>query len=138
MKLVWYGTAALILSTVNTKIAFDPFGCIPLGAKRLESVPIAHADEFRAVHDVFVTHGHFDHIMHIPALYSDTDAVIRASETPVNTLKAHGFPAERLDHYDDSFPPLTKTVPVGPIETAARDQLGIPCGALNINETITL
>lgn len=97
MKLRWYGTAALLVSDGDTMIAFDPFFGIKKGNSGPESVPEDSAGEMRRVSDVFVTHGHFDHIIQIPAVYSGGSAVIHATATPCGTLRKRGVPEEQLD-----------------------------------------
>ncbi len=97
MKLAWYGTAALLLSEGDTVIAFDPFGGIPIHSNNPEICPEGCAEPFRQASDVFVTHGHFDHILQIPSIYGNTDTVIHATETPCATLQSHGIPRKRLD-----------------------------------------
>ena len=97
MKLQWYGTAALRISDGDTAIAFDPFLGIPKGSCRPESVSGDIPSELRQISDVFVTHGHFDHMIQIPALYAAGSAVIHATRTPCATLEKHGIPKERLD-----------------------------------------
>ena len=92
MKLQWFTTAALILTEGNTAIAFDPFLGLPLGKRW----PDMNGDEFSAVDAVFVTHGHFDHILEIPGLLTDSDAPIYATDAPSRTLARHGMAANRL------------------------------------------
>lgn len=111
MKLTWYGTAALLLSSGDTVLAFDPFSGIPLGEAHPDREPIACAEAFRTADHVFVTHGHFDHIMQIPSLYADADAVIYATETPCRTMERHGLTPERLHRIAPGM-----TVSVGPFE----------------------
>ena len=56
-----------------------------------------HVGLYRQASHVFVTHGHFDHIMHIPQLYKAAPSVmIHATETPCATLAAKGIPANLL------------------------------------------
>ena len=43
-----------------------------------------------------------------------------------------------LDHYDDSFPPMTTQVETARFEALLTREYGIPCSALRKNETITL
>lgn len=97
MKLEWFGTAALMVSHGNTAIAFDPFGGIPIGTAHPEQCPSGCAQTFTRASDVFVTHGHFDHILQIPFIYQTASAVIHATPTPCHTLKSRGFPQGRLD-----------------------------------------
>lgn len=109
MKLIWYGTASLLLQAENTTIAFDPFCGMPeggfmtrhraaktsgqtSGSRKVARRPI-HA--YRQATDIFVTHGHFDHIYHIPAIYRNLPVTVYCTKTPRRTLLKHGFPKQR-------------------------------------------
>ena len=87
MKLTWFGTAALLLESGGTAIAFDPFLGIAPGDG--EGKPAASARALGRVPDVFVTHGHFDHIIQIPAICPE--ARIYATATPCETLRRRGL-----------------------------------------------
>ena len=95
MKLTWHGNAALLVEAGEETVAFDPFTGIPAGAAHPEP-DAASAAAFRAAKAVFATHGHFDHIMQIPALYARGTVPIYATDTPCRTLARRGVPAERL------------------------------------------
>ncbi len=84
MKLTWYGTAALLLESGGTAIAFDPF----LGIAPGTDAP-AQDNPFARAADVFVTHGHFDHILQIPALCPN--AMVHATAAPCRTLRRRGL-----------------------------------------------
>ncbi len=96
MKLTWRGTAALLLSAENTLLAFDPFLGIPAGEAHPDRTSLPCAEVFREARYVFVTHGHFDHILQIPALCGPGESVIYATKTPCATLEKNGFPKARL------------------------------------------
>lgn len=102
MKLTWYGTASLILEENGKVIAFDPFGGFPIhslsrrrGSYRNTEVfsplPVPHEKEFQRASDVFVTHGHFDHIYHIPRIYFRRKVKIHCTETPAQKLLKLGM-----------------------------------------------
>ena len=97
MKLQWYGTAALLVYDEAFAIAFDPFLGIRQGDLHPERIIEVEGGTLALVSDVFVTHGHFDHIIQIPALYSGGNAVIHATKTPCETLRNHGVPTKQLD-----------------------------------------
>ena len=84
MRLTWFGTAALRLASGDAAIAFDPF--LGLSPGRADN-------PFASVPDVFVTHGHFDHILQIPALCPD--ARVYATATPCRILRNDGMTAPR-------------------------------------------
>ncbi len=96
MRITWYGTAALLFETDGGAIAFDPFVGIAPGEARPERCNGAHVDDLRRAKCVFVTHGHFDHIIQIPSIFCGTDSTVYATKTPAKTLMRHGVPEGRL------------------------------------------
>lgn len=94
MQLIWYGNASLILQDEDTAIAFDPFSGIPVSASHDNNMVLPYTQEFRNVKNVFVTHGHFDHIYHIPKLYHNSEVRIYCTKTPYQTLCERWEPAE--------------------------------------------
>ena len=92
MKLRWFSTAAFTLTEGEASLAFDPFLGLPLGRRW----PDLQKDEFSNADAVFVTHGHVDHILEIPALLSSSDAPIHATATPCRALMRHGVTPDRL------------------------------------------
>lgn len=106
MQLKWYGTAALILKEDDTSIAFDPFCGLELH-ESLHSKSLSPGEqEFRKIENVFITHGHFDHIARIPAIYKKASLKLRCTQTPYNTMLRKGIrpdqmqvirPGERID-----------------------------------------
>jgi L-ascorbate metabolism protein UlaG (beta-lactamase superfamily) len=95
MQLTWYGTASLLLQEKNTIIAFDPFSGIPMNKrKRQRSLPYAEA--FQSAQNIFITHGHFDHIYHLPILYRDTDVKIHCTKTPFASLVKRKMNRDKL------------------------------------------
>lgn len=94
MEITWYGTAALVLRAGGAAIAFDPFCGLPIEKTAPTALP--WAKELAAVRDVFITHGHFDHVLHIPALYKDAQLRLRCTPAPAKTLIAKGVPQEQI------------------------------------------
>ena len=94
MRLTWLGTASLLLEAGDTVLAFDPFPGLPLDAA--PGGPVPDAARYAGASAVFVTHGHFDHILYIPALYGDKTLPVYATETPCATLRREGFAPSRL------------------------------------------
>ena len=96
MKIRWHGTAALTIESSGTTIAVDPFVGMPLGLSDDERLWSLRAEIFRSADAVLVTHGHFDHIYDIPALYGGTDTPIYATLTPLTTLGQKGVGGGQL------------------------------------------
>ena len=92
MKLTWFSTAAFLLREGDAAIAFDPFLGLPLGRRW----PDLRGQVFRDASAVFVTHGHVDHILEIPALLAGSDAPIYATAVPCRTLARHGVAPNKL------------------------------------------
>lgn len=92
MKLQWFTTAAFTLTEGGTTLAFDPFLGLPLGQRW----PDGNGAPFQNASAVFVTHGHLDHILEIPALLSDVQAPVYATAAPCRTLARHGVAADKL------------------------------------------
>ena len=96
MQLTWMGTAALLLRQDETTLAVDPFPGLPLEEPVDRAVPAEDRRRFQEAGYVLVTHGHFDHIQFIPALYREKTCPVFATATPCRTMADHGLPRERL------------------------------------------
>lgn len=97
MKITWYGTAALILEQDDFLLAVDPFVAMtPLGVSNEERRKSERAALLKKVDAALVTHGHFDHIYDIPALYRDSDITIYATKTPCESIAERGAAEDNL------------------------------------------
>lgn len=91
MKVLWHGTACIELICDTGRILFDPF--VPLNGSR---VPVT-IDEFDGYSDIFVTHGHFDHIYSIPEIIRrNPKTTVYCTKTPYGTLRKKKVPEENL------------------------------------------
>jgi len=96
MKIEWHGTAALTIESGGVMLAADPFIGMPFGMRDAERLKTDRAKVFRQADAVLVTHGHFDHIYDIPAIYGGTDTPIYATKTPVKTMTEKGIDPAQL------------------------------------------
>lgn len=96
MEITWYAAASLVLREGNTAIAFDPFFGMSIGCFTNQTLTVLPKDDFRTVTDVFVTHGHFDHIYHLPALCEGLPFRIHCTPAPQKTLLRRGVSSERI------------------------------------------
>ena len=96
MHIIWYGTASLLLQDENTTIAFDPFCKLPVNAFTDKRGFLPYEQEFRQAFHIFVTHGHFDHIYHIPYIYENMSVDLYCTQAPSDTLSKSGFPANSI------------------------------------------
>ena len=91
MKLIWHGTAAIEAVCASGRILFDPF--VPMRGSPTAGT-IADYDGFA---DIFVTHGHLDHIADLPEIVKrNPGARIRCTRAPYAALRKKGVPAENL------------------------------------------
>jgi L-ascorbate metabolism protein UlaG (beta-lactamase superfamily) len=69
--------------------------------------------DYRGAGQVFVTHGHFDHIYHIPQIYKGTQTVIHCTKTPRKTLLGKGMDPASLQEicpgWTGKYGPFTVT-----------------------------
>lgn len=97
MKITWYGAASLLVRQGESAIAFDPFFGAPIGCFAKKASCSLPGDDFRAVTDVFVTHGHFDHLFHLPALSGMLPACIfHCTLAPRETLIRRGVDPKQI------------------------------------------
>ena len=91
MEIVWHGTASVELRTKEGKILFDPF--VPLKGSPVD----IGVEEFDGFDEIFITHGHLDHIASLPSVYKRNPNIrIRCTKTPYRTLRRKGIPKENL------------------------------------------
>ncbi len=91
MHLVWHGTAAVEVVCSRGRILFDPF--VPLKGSCVQ-VGIEAFDGFT---NIFVTHGHFDHIFSLPEIVRrNPSARIYCTGTPHATLNRKGVSGKNL------------------------------------------
>lgn len=96
MEITWYSAAALVMREGAAAIAFDPFFGMPVGCFSDKNPVSLPKDDFAGVTDVFVTHGHVDHIYYLPELSGAADFRIHCTPTPRKTLTRRGVSPERI------------------------------------------
>lgn len=96
MTLTWYGTASLLLCEGESVIAFDPFDGISTGELKSPPEKLPHETEYKKADAVFVTHGHFDHIYHLPKIYKEAMTNIYCTHTPAKKLISEGMSRDRI------------------------------------------
>lgn len=99
-KIIWHGTASVELISDFGRILFDPF--IPLKGS---PVPV-RIEDFDGFTDVFVTHGHFDHIASLPEIVKrNPQILIHCTKAPYRTMLSKGVDRKNLHllHYGDKL-----------------------------------
>jgi L-ascorbate metabolism protein UlaG (beta-lactamase superfamily) len=84
MKIKWYGTATLSFETEGKTILFDPF--FPMNP----DLPTPDMKELAACGDIFITHGHFDHLIDVPQVIASGGGPVFCSTEAAKTLIREG------------------------------------------------
>ena len=90
MKITWFGTASLAVETAAGRLLADPFFPMKGSPTRVAR------DAYRGYQSILVTHGHFDHILSLPAILRESGATVWCTETPYRTLQAMDVPEDNL------------------------------------------
>ncbi len=96
MKITWFGTASILLETKNTSLLFDPYLKDLPRSMRIKDDEEKRMTAFSGQRNIFITHGHFDHLASLKNIYVEKDCSIYATKTPIETLKKQGFKTEKL------------------------------------------
>jgi L-ascorbate metabolism protein UlaG (beta-lactamase superfamily) len=93
VRIRWLLTAGFDLTTSGTRLLIDPYlsrndRAVPKLSLRVE--------DFTDVRWIFVTHGHFDHALDVPALVRAGEAIVVASRSVCENLVKRGVPRGRL------------------------------------------
>jgi L-ascorbate metabolism protein UlaG (beta-lactamase superfamily) len=105
VRLTYLGTNGYLIESGDTRILVDPYftreglGRVALDLP-LRSDPEAVARAMARLPDgidaVLVTHGHFDHLLDVPAIAMQTGATIFASPTAIHLSRAAGAPGQAV------------------------------------------
>ena len=104
----WIGTAGFIVKTPEFEIAFDPF----LSRKDPEHENVIKPEHFANVTDIFLGHGHFDHVYDVPAICACTDARVHGSSENLKHLQKKGVATEKLQPADESSRSLCESAKI--------------------------
>ena len=109
MKLKWFGTATILLEQDGTQLLFDPY--FPLNDKIFKP-PM---NELASIDNIFVTHGHFDHIVDIPSVmkHGNGKSMVYCTAKPLDTLLSRGVDKERIHRIE-----LGDVLKIGPFEVS--------------------
>ncbi len=97
MDIQWLGTAGFRIHTGKASFLIDPYLSRNRYAEPRQA--LTPKDLVPASH-IFVSHGHFDHIMDIPAVVGHTNAITFCSPTAAHTLSDMGLDPGRIEAVD--------------------------------------
>ncbi len=93
MEIKWLGAAGFQISTGQDVFLLDPY---------LSRNPRAHprqnliASDLPAASRIFISHGHFDHILDVPPIARQTGADIYCAETTAENLIRNGVDEQKI------------------------------------------
>ncbi len=101
MELTWLGTAGFQFKTGENTFFIDPY--LSRNATARPQQPWVPSD-LPAADQIFVSHGHFDHIYDIPAIASRTDCRVYCCPVAADTLKQNGIKSDQIQEVsEDGF-----------------------------------
>ncbi|MCG8636352.1 MAG: MBL fold metallo-hydrolase [Desulfobacterales bacterium] len=105
MNIQWLGTAGFKIQTAAASFLTDPY--LSRNSRALPRQPLAPED-LAPVSHIFISHGHFDHLMDVPAIARHTGARVICSPTAAHTLADMGLGPDRVipvgkDGFEISF-----------------------------------
>ena len=102
MEITWLGTAGFQFQTGENRFLIDPYLSRNTTARPKQALgpsDISGADQ------IFVSHGHFDHIFDIPLIASQTDCTVYCCPLTASTLKQHGIASDQIQEVPkDNYP----------------------------------
>ncbi|MCF6248103.1 MAG: MBL fold metallo-hydrolase [Desulfobacula sp.] len=93
MKLTWLGAAGFEIKTKDHFLYLDPFLSRNSHARPIQTKTI---DDIHCIPKIFISHGHFDHLMDIPQIADTCQADIYSSTTVAAYLKDQKIPASAI------------------------------------------
>ncbi len=91
MEIKFLGNATIVFSCQNDSILFDPF--FPLN----KLLPSSSPKELSEEGDIFITHGHFDHLMHVADVLLYGEKKVYCSKGAAKTLLREGVNEEKIE-----------------------------------------
>jgi len=93
MKLQWLGTAGFKVETGDQVFLIDPYLTRNAKATPRQSM---QPGELPGAGQVFITHGHFDHLYDVPAIMAQGKSTVYCSEVAAATLAREGADSSRI------------------------------------------
>ncbi len=93
MKLQWLGTAGFKVENAGQVFLVDPY---LTRNERARPVQATQPGELAGAEQIFITHGHFDHLYDVPAIMQRGQSAVYCSEIAAATLAREGADGGRL------------------------------------------
>ncbi len=96
MTITWYGTASILITADDESIIFDPYLKRLLKCQETPEQFNQRLNAFQGQKNVFITHGHFDHLGSITQIYKNVGCKIFLTKSPYKRLIKEGINREKL------------------------------------------
>ncbi|MBU1193380.1 MAG: MBL fold metallo-hydrolase [Proteobacteria bacterium] len=93
MELKWLGTAGFEIQTDGQSFLLDPFLSRKKTARPVQDLT---PEDFKESRQIFISHGHFDHIMDVPGICAISNCGILCSESVKKSLIWHHTNPEQI------------------------------------------
>ncbi len=95
----WLGTAGVVVESAGQVLAIDPFFTRPSLMRMLQplfsNVELV-ANKLPECHYILVTHSHYDHLLDVPEVMRNSNAVAYGSSNTSQLLRILGIPVSRI------------------------------------------
>jgi L-ascorbate metabolism protein UlaG (beta-lactamase superfamily) len=91
LKITWHGTATIAYTQQDRTILFDPF----FGWNR--KIEASAPDRPVSCDHIFITHGHFDHVMAVPEIMAKGEACVSCSRMAAERFIRLGVKEDRVN-----------------------------------------
>ena len=93
MELTWWGTAGFHVKTGDHEFLIDPYLTRNSAARPKQTLT---PSDITAAGQIFVSHGHFDHVLDIPAIASENGSRVYCCTETASTLKQNGLNGDQI------------------------------------------
>ena len=94
MKLQWLGTAGFQIEAGDHRFLIDPYISRNAKSKPMQSMK---PGDICGAGQIFISHGHFDHILDVPAITAMDSSTVYCSKTAAATLARKGVDSKRIN-----------------------------------------
>ena len=93
MRLQWLGTAGFKIETDDQVFLIDPYlSRVPFS----RPVQTLKPSDMSGASQIFISHGHFDHLYDVPAIMASGSSEVYCSQTAASTLLREGVDSRRI------------------------------------------
>jgi len=93
MKLTWFGTAGFRIESGEHTLLIDPY--FTRNPEAFPKQPLK-ASDIQAADQILITHGHFDHILDVPEIAENTNAMVYCGRGVDQTLIQKGLNPDHI------------------------------------------